>query len=71
MCPVLCGHMVATLVCKHSWLPPVAAQVNSSLPADMESSNRIAYTAAVLIWLWATLGFMAVFVREISVAIAA
>lgn len=45
--------------CKHSWLPPVAAWVNSSLPADTKSPNRrITFSASALIWLLGTLGFM-------------
>lgn len=44
--------------CKHSWLPPVAALVNSSLPADTKSPNRrITFTASSLIWLLGSLGF--------------
>lgn len=45
--------------CKHSWLPPVAAWVNSSLPADTKSPNmRITFTVSTLIWLLGTLEFM-------------
>lgn len=45
--------------CKHSWLPPVAAWVNSSLPTDTKSPNgRITFTARTLIWLLAMLGII-------------
>lgn len=71
-CPLLPYGSCISPQCKHSWLPPVAAWVNSSLPADTKDPNRrITFTTSTLMAVRHVGIHGVLFVRDVSVDVGA